>query len=196
MKIGSYSYEEYVHLVKSFHGNLAPGLVIGGFIVDLALQNLPKGDFFDAICETPVCLPDAVQLLTPCTIGNRWMTVVDLGRFAVTLYEKQTGKGIRVYLDTQKLRQFSEIDAWYFKLKTKQEQDLEKLLAQIKEAGHAILSTQPVQVKPEYLVKKHMGKTAVCPSCSEAYPQKDGASCRACQGQSPYEKQINKKGLS
>jgi formylmethanofuran dehydrogenase subunit E len=114
MKIGSYSYEEYVHLVKSFHGNLAPGLVIGGFIVDLALQNLPKGDFFDAICETPVCLPDAVQLLTPCTIGNRWMTVVDLGRFAVTLYEKQTGEGIRVYLDTQKLRQFSEIDAWYF----------------------------------------------------------------------------------
>jgi formylmethanofuran dehydrogenase subunit E len=100
MKIGSYSYDEYVHLVKSFHGSLAPGLVIGGFIVDLALKNLPEGEFFDAICETSVCLPDAVQLLTPCTIGNGWMKIFDTGRFAVTLYEKESGEGVRVYLET------------------------------------------------------------------------------------------------
>ena len=49
MKIGSYSYDEYIHLVKSFHGSLAPGLIIGGFIVDTALKNLPPGEFFDAI---------------------------------------------------------------------------------------------------------------------------------------------------
>src|SRR3974390_3475300 len=103
MKIGSYSYEEYVHLIKSFHGSLAPGLLIGGFIVDLALQNLPEGELFDAICETPVCLPDSVQLLTPCTIGNGWLTVLDFGRFAVTLYEKTSGQGVRVYLDVNKL---------------------------------------------------------------------------------------------
>jgi len=54
MKIGTYSYEEYVQQVISFHGAAAPGLLIGGFIVDLALKNLPEGEFFDAICETPV----------------------------------------------------------------------------------------------------------------------------------------------
>jgi len=79
MNICTYTYEEYLHLVKSFHGSLAPGLIIGGFIVDLALKHLPEGEFFDAICETPVCLPDAVQILTPCTIGNGWLTVLDLG---------------------------------------------------------------------------------------------------------------------
>ena len=41
MNICTYSYEEYLQLVKSFHGNLAPGLIIGGFIVDLAMKNLP-----------------------------------------------------------------------------------------------------------------------------------------------------------
>ena len=77
MNICTYSYEEYLHLVKSFHGNLAPGLIIGGFIVDLAMKNLPEGEFFDAVCETPVCLPDAVQILTPCTIGNGWLSIVN-----------------------------------------------------------------------------------------------------------------------
>ena len=36
MNIGPYSIEDYMHLVKSFHGNVAPGLIIGGFMVDLA----------------------------------------------------------------------------------------------------------------------------------------------------------------
>jgi len=186
MKIGSYSYDEYVHLVKSFHGSLAPGLVIGGFIVDLALKNLPEGEFFDAICETSVCLPDAVQLLTPCTIGNGWMKIFDTGRFAVTLYEKESGEGVRVYLDSEKLRTWPEFNAWYFKLKPKKEQDFEALMAQIKEAGASVLSLRRVRVKPEYNVKRRLGPTAVCPSCGEAYPLRDGSPCLACQGQSPY----------
>jgi formylmethanofuran dehydrogenase subunit E len=186
MKIGSYSFDEYVHLVKSFHGSLAPGLVIGGFIVDLALKNLPDGEFFDAICETAVCLPDAVQLLTPCTIGNGWLKIFDTGRFAVTLYEKESGKGVRVYLDTEKLRAWPEFNAWYFKLKPKKEQNFELLMAQIKEAGASALSVQQVRVKPELTVKRRLGPTAVCPSCGEAYPLRDGSPCLACQGRSPY----------
>jgi len=186
MKIAAYSYDEYVHLVKSFHGDLAPGLVIGGFIVDLALKNLPEGELFDSICETSVCLPDAVQLLTPCTIGNGWMKIFDLGRFAVTLYEKGGGSGIRVYLDTEKLKAWPEFHAWYFKLKSKKEQDFELLMSQIKEAGASVLSMQPVQVKAEHVAKRRMGPTAVCPGCGEAYPLRDGASCLACQGKSPY----------
>lgn len=186
MKIGSYPYDEYVRLVKSFHGNLAPGLVIGGFMVNLAQANLPKGEFFDALCETSVCLPDAVQLLTPCTMGNGWLRIVDMGRFAVTLFEKEKGEGIRVYLDADKLRAWPEYHAWYFKLKPKKEQNFDELMAQIKDAGTAALSMQRVRVKPEHLVKRKLGKTAHCPSCGESYPLRDGNSCLACQGRSPY----------
>jgi formylmethanofuran dehydrogenase subunit E len=186
MNIGTYSYEEYVHLVTSFHGSLAPGLLIGGFIVDLALKNLPSGEFFDAICETPVCLPDSVQLLTPCTIGNGWLTVLDFGRFAVTLYEKKTGEGIRVYLDMEKLPKYAEVNAWFLKLKPKKEQDLQVLLDQIKEAGHGLLSMKRVSVDPESLRRKKMGPVTTCAVCGESYPVKHGDRCRACQGESPY----------
>jgi len=186
MNICTYSYEEYLHLVKSFHGNLAPGLIIGGFIVDLAMKNLPEGEFFDAVCETPVCLPDAVQILTPCTIGNGWLSIVNFGRFAVTLYEKYTGKGVRVYLDTKKLEAWPEVRDWYLKKKKKKEQDSDLLMAQIKEAGHKLLSVQHVQVEPEKVRRKKMGPVGICPICGEAYPSKDGEKCRNCQGETPY----------
>jgi len=186
MNICTYSYEEYLHLVKSFHGNLAPGLIIGGFIVDLAMKNLPEGEFFDAVCETPVCLPDAVQILTPCTIGNGWLSIVPFGKFAVTLYEKYSGKGVRVYLDTEKLNKWPEIRDWYLKKKKKSEQNPDVLLAQIKEAGHGLLSIQHLQVEPEKVRRKKMGPVGVCPLCGEAYPAKDGDKCRSCQGDTPY----------
>ncbi|PKL35422.1 MAG: tRNA CCA-pyrophosphorylase [Spirochaetae bacterium HGW-Spirochaetae-1] len=186
MNIGTYSYEEYVRIVTSFHGSAAPGLIIGGFMVDLALKNLPEGDFFDAICETPVCLPDAIQLLTPCTIGNGWLTVLGFGKFAVTLFEKNSGEGIRVYLDMDKLKNWPEVNSWFLKLKTKKEQDYDLLMGQIKQAGHDLLSIQKVRVEPEKLRRKKMGPVALCPDCGEAYPTKDGSRCRSCDGDTPY----------
>jgi len=186
MNICTYSYEEYLHLVKSFHGTLAPGLLIGGFIVDLAMKNLPDGELFDAVCETPVCLPDAVQILTPCTIGNGWLSIINFGRFAVTLYEKYTGKGVRVFLDTKKMEAWPEVRDWYLKKKNKKEQDSDLLLAQIKEAGHGLLSVQQVQVEPEKVRRKKMGPVGICPVCGEAYPSKHGEKCLNCQGETPY----------
>jgi formylmethanofuran dehydrogenase subunit E len=186
MNIGTYSYEEYLHLIKSFHGHEAPGLIIGGIMVDYALNSLPQGEFFDAISETTVCLPDAVQLLTPCTIGNGWLKIFDYGRYALSLFEKYNGEGIRIYVDPAKLAQWPEVNGWFMKLLTKKEQDRDRLFGQIKEAGRTILGKQSVQVKPAFLGKEKLGKVAICPRCGEAYPLRDGAMCRPCAGDSPY----------
>ncbi len=158
MNICTYSFEEYLHLVKSFHGHLAPGLIVGGFMVDLAMKHLPEGEFFDAVCETPVCLPDAVQILTPCTIGNGWLSIVPFGKFAVTLYEKYSGKGVRVYLRTEKLDAWPEVRDSYLKKKKKHEQDKDLLMAQIKEAGGGLLGVQKLQVDPDKVRRQKMGQ--------------------------------------
>ena len=186
MNIGPYSIEDYMHLVKSFHGNIAPGLIIGGFMVDLAMKGLPDGVLFDAISETQTCLPDAIQLLTPCTIGNGWLKVMDFGRYALCLYDKYQGSGVRVFLDTEKLKGWPEINTWFFKLKPKKEQDPIILRDRIIDAGQDILTVYDVTVDNTYLGKKGKGAIGTCPSCGEAYPLKDGTSCLACQGGSPY----------
>ena len=185
-EIGPYAFDEYIKTVESFHGHTAPGLLIGGFMVDLALKNLPKGEFFDAVCETRMCLPDAIQILTPCTIGNGWLKIFDFGRYALTLYEKYGGQGTRVFLDTKKVRKWSEISGWFFKLKPKSEQDFNRLIQEIRDAGSLICGMQQVQIKPMIMKVRHRTGFAICPICDESYPVDDGGICRACIGESPY----------
>ncbi len=186
MNIGPHSFDEFVSIVESFHCYAAPGVIIGGFMVDLALRNLPEGELFDAVCETPKCLPDAIQLLTPNTIGNGWLKILNFGRYALSLYEKYEGAGVRVFLDPKKLEDWSEIKNWFFKLKPKKEQDSQLLQDQIRDAGFSLYSLQNVQLQSQFIKIKRRGGFVVCPLCQEAYPRDDGGICRACQGEAPY----------
>jgi formylmethanofuran dehydrogenase subunit E len=182
-KILSYTFEEFVSRVKSFHGFEAVGVILGGFMVDLAYKHLPKKGLFDALCETPKCLPDSIQLLTPCTTGNGWLTVVNVGRFALTLYDKETGEGIRVFVDPARVEAWPELKAWFLKLKTKKEQDVSRLLDEAKRAGGDICGVQRVRVADSIrLRKRHRGEFVICPVCKEAYPLADGTTCLACRG--------------
>ena len=187
--ISSSSFEAYVRQVETFHGYAAPGLLMGGFMVNKAKKMIPPGVLYEALCETTKCLPDAIQMLTPCTIGNGRLRIVPLGRFALSLFNKNTGDGIRVFPDQAKLEFWPELTAWYMKRKSKQEQDVHELLHQIKQAGEEILVWQSIQAKPEILRKNKLGPVALCPACGETYPVAAGSICLACQGQDPYETQ-------
>jgi len=187
MKFGELTYNEYTERIKAFHGTVAPGILLGGFMVNLAQKKLPEGGFFDAICETKTCLPDAIQLLTPCSIGNGWLRVLDYGRFAAVFYDKYTGLGLRIFIDRSQLENWDEIKTWFFKLKPKHEQDSELLFAQMREAGTSLFSIEPAKVHKEHLKKKKMGKTVICPICNETYPESHGSICRGCAEELPYD---------
>ena len=180
------SCEDYLAMVAAFHGHPAPGLVLGGLMVDLAYRRLPPSGLFDAVCETRHCLPDAVQLLTPCTVGNGWLQVMDLGRFALALYDKQTGRGVRVAVDHSRLGDWPAIRAFLFKTVPKREQDSAALQAEILSAGSSILSAREVLVEVARLRPGRHRAFALCPVCGEGYPADEGEVCRGCRGEAPY----------
>jgi formylmethanofuran dehydrogenase subunit E len=184
--ICGYAIDDYIGKIEEFHGSMAPGLLLGGVMVDLAMRNRPEGEFFDALCETSVCLPDAVQLLTPCTVGNGWLKIEDVGRFALALFEKFGGEGVRIHVDAVKLEAFTEIRDWFLCLKPKREQDKEKLVNEILKAGTRILGVSRVRVNERFLAGERDHRKTICTGCGEAYPAKDGVRCRACQGVSLY----------
>lgn len=180
------TFNEYLEKIRTFHGYAAPGVVLGGFMIDLAQRNLPPGEFFDAISETRSCLPDAIQLLTPCTVGNGWLKIIDLGRFALSIFEKYTGNGVRIYIDSQKLDRWPELRAFLFKLIPKKEQDPEALIKEIRLAHTSVLGITRVIVNLETIRSEHHGSFKICPQCGEGYPESDGMTCLGCQGKAPY----------
>ncbi|MFH1077154.1 MAG: FmdE family protein [Pseudomonadota bacterium] len=184
--MGPYSFDEFLEAARSFHGNPAPGLIIGGYMIEQAKTYIPEGILYNAVSETTWCLPDAVQMLTPCTVGNGWLKILNLGLYAVSLYDKFEGTGVRVFLDVSKLDPYPEIKTWYLKLKPKKEQDSELLLKQISQAQASVCSAMKITMRPEYLLRRSKGKISICPICSEAYPLENSSVCRACQGESPY----------
>lgn len=186
MNIGDYTFEEFKEKARQFHGYPAPGLLIGGYMVELAKSHMPEGTLFEVIVESHKCLPDAVQLLTLCSTGNSWMRVVNLGRYALSMFDKYTGEGVRVYIDTEKIEEWPEIADWFLKRTAKADQDTDLLFAKIKEAGPAYTSVERIVIPEHKLGHKHMRSIGLCPACGEAYPLNDGAICRGCQGEAPY----------
>ncbi len=181
-----YTVEQYIDKLTEFHSNLAPGVLVGGFMVDAAVRRMTAYEFFDAICESASCLPDAIQILTPCTIGNGWLKIVNTGRFAIALYDKKSGDGTRVSMDASKLGPYPEIKKWFMHLTSKQEQDKDALIAEIQAAGREIFSIKNVRVSPTLYGKRASAPIALCASCGEAHPQNGSALCLACQGMNLY----------
>jgi formylmethanofuran dehydrogenase subunit E len=186
VKIGPYSFSEFKGMAEKFHGYAAPGLLIGGFMVEKAKAVLPADTLFEAVVETKKCLPDAVQLLTLCSTGNNRMKIVDLGRFAVSLFDKHTGNGFRVHVDTSVLDRWPEIRSWFLKTRKKEDQDAERLEREIEAAGDTLCAVTPIRIHPNFLGHAHMGRIEICPCCREAFPAEDGILCRGCQGEAPY----------
>lgn len=182
----TYSFDDFFRKVEAFHGFPAPGLLLGGRMVALAMDRLPPDTLFDAITETASCLPDAVQMLTLCTVGNGWLKVWDLGRYAVTLYDKYQGNGIRVAIDPVRLADWSEYYVWLYKQKEKKEQDYQRLIDEIRQAGDTVMKVTAVQVQPQHRIKQSKGEIATCALCGEPYPLAHGGICRGCQGRTPY----------
>lgn len=181
--------EEFLEAIQSFHGFVAPGLVLGSFMVDLARSLIGEETEADAIVESRHCLPDAVQLFTPCTIGNGWMKIMDWDKFALTLYDRHNLEGFRVWFDLEKAKGFPDLYNWYMRLVPKKDLPVSVLLDVLFEAGRAVLSSQPVTVTNYYHREKK--KTInICAGCGEAYPAWQGALCRACRGEAYYEQRV------
>jgi formylmethanofuran dehydrogenase subunit E len=183
---GNKSAEEIVEIIQKFHGWQAPGVIIGVIMVDYALSMLPEEAEKDAIVETSHCLPDSIQLFTPCTTGNGWMKVVDWDRFALTIYDKKTLAGFRVWLDPEKLKQYTDVNNWYMRLVPKKSLPLEVLNKAIFAADRGMLSGRAVTVTDLY-GKKHKNNISICSGCGEPYVSTTGAVCRQCSGSGYFE---------
>ena len=176
--------EEILRLAE-FHTYPAPGVLIGAFMVDYAMELLgvKKGMKLYGVCETPKCLPDALQVLAHITIGNNRLKIVPVGKFAITMNlpsEHAIAEAVRVFVDLKKLKNYPTVDIWYanspaFDKKTMKGQ----LFDEIFRAGRNILSFERVRITVK---KKEKWSSVTCSCCGETIPDylMEGDRCGAC----------------
>jgi formylmethanofuran dehydrogenase subunit E len=184
---------EYIRRCVSFHGFAPPGLLIGVFMVDLALEKLganPNEKLY-AVAETPKCAPDAVQVVTSATMGNSRLRIIETGKFSITLNRGSTEEradGIRVYVDATKTRRYSTLDLWYTNdPRYKRVDEKDRVYDEILQAGRSILSWERVKVS---VPQKAVWQAVQCPVCKEMVPDylvEDGV-CTSCAGASYYDR--------
>lgn len=184
-RICGYTKERMLREIEAFHGFVAPGLVIGAIMVDWLQERLGPTVEADAVVETYHCLPDAVQIFTPCTIGNGWLKILDWDQFAMTLYDRFTLKGYRVWLDPGKLKAAPPVHAWYMRTRHKKDLSRDVLIPAILDAGRDILSLLPVEMI-RFHTRNKKGDIGICPKCGEAYAKTAGDQCSSCGGEGYY----------
>jgi len=183
----------YLARCAHFHSSPAPGLLIGAFMVDYALDLLGAnpGEKLFTVCETPKCLPDAPQVISHSTTGNGRLKVVPIGRFALTMNrvsDGPTADGFRVCIDLEKIQAFPVIDKWFANSPEFNKHTMGTALQeQIFIAGRKILSYEKVRVPVKL---KEAWQPVTCPTCGETVPDYmvvDGK-CGACGPMKYYEK--------
>lgn len=87
-------------------------------------------------------------MLTPCTVGNGWLRIFNFGIYALSLYDKFTGQGVRVRLDVDKLERWPHTRIWLLKEKPKSEQEPDLLRAEMAASAADMLSISKVQIRP------------------------------------------------
>ncbi len=196
-RMGTYGISDtmkgYFRKCIEFHTYPAPGMLIGVFMVDYALDllRMKPGDKLFVTCETEKCLPDPPQVILRTTIGNHRLRIVPIGKFAMSftpLSKEDPAKGVRVYLDKMKMKQYPALNSWYENSPSFDPDTQKKPLAdEILSAGRKILSYETITMK---VSPKRKWKSVTCSICGDTVPDylaKDGK-CLGCGSDRYYEK--------
>ena len=179
--------EDYLIRMEEFHGYRSPGMLLGGFMIDRSLETLGPTPYLNIVVETVVCLPDAVQLLTPCTFGNGFMQVLDWGKFALTAYDRKSLTGVRVWLDQDKLNGYPLVRSWFERTgRPREKPPFEDLAKEILIARSEMIHQKTVRLLRS-LKDPTPVPTGLCTGCGESYPLRFGRVCPACGGHAYYQ---------
>ena len=174
------SLKEYCIRMEEFHGARSPGLLFGGIMLDLALRELGETPYLNVVTETVVCLPDAVQLLTPCTLGNGFLQVFDWGKFALTVYDRMNLHGVRAWLEPEEIDRYPLIHGWFVRSSEAREKpSFQEFAPEILQHGDRLLRCRPVRLHRP-LKETDRIPTVKCQECGEFYASRLGSKCPAC----------------
>jgi formylmethanofuran dehydrogenase subunit E len=178
------SFEEDLATAVAFHGHLCAGQIIGVRMARYALDYFGIEDpahYKDllAFAESNRCLADPTISIAKCNPGRKRLTLFDLGRQAVTYYDTQSGKAIRLSSKS--------------KAERGEDQDLLEFFAAISDEDlFDVQEVELLHIPDEYDLPGKPKRVVVCERCGEKVldnrdVEVDGRIlCKVCAGQAAY----------
>lgn len=177
----------------------APGVPIGVAMIELAQQKLGDVEKLGAIAEAKACLSDAIQALTGCTVGNKYLKIYEeIGRYALTLYNRSNGEGVRVFVDLKRIdaEKMPETHKFFLRQRPREVQyDMQARAASAKlivdelaDSNWSIFGWEKVTVND--LQKEKILPVKVCSTCGESFTSDENSAneCLVCSGRLSYYK--------
>ena len=176
--------DEIIEKAMQFHGGRGPGVVAGVMMVEHALELLGPVEKLGLVVETALCLPDGALIAAKQSYPKCIATILDHGKFAVTLFDGKTGQGVRVWLDHKKTEKHERLHRWFLRLGPRDEPRAErhaKVIEELKRAGTEVFSSRRVSRRP---IPAESDKLAFCRKCGEPFTIKDASAktCAECAG--------------
>lgn len=179
--------ESLLKRAEDFHGHICPFLALGLRASELAMHRLglakaglteSVGEDVLAIVECNNCFSDGVQIATGCTLGNNSLIYLDVGKNAVTLVRRGSWRGVRVYVDAEKIRsRYFTKDALdlFEKVVTKREgsrDDIERLREIWSQIGRSMLTIPEEEFKIDAVEVAEIERAPIfesvrCAECGE-----------------------------
>ncbi len=170
---------------KQFHGHICPFVSLGVKMSVIAMEKLgvkpdsiaSVGEDILAIVEANNCMTDGVQIATGCTLGNNSLIYLDMGKNAVTVVRRGDWKGVRVFVDAEKVRRHFSKEALelFEKVVVKREgseEDARKLAEMWEEIGWKMLDLPEEEFKVEFVEVQPIERAPIfenrkCSKCGE-----------------------------
>ena len=173
-------------------GRPRSGIILGIRMVLRAMKELGINDPAEvhrqliAFVETDRCLPDAIELVTGCRLGNRTLKFHDLGKMAVSFLDLRNNHATRLAARETANRRALEVF---------QELEKEEALSRAYREwpDDELFSWQPVTVElPAEERPGHRAPRVLCAQCGEGISfnrevvRAGRTLCRACAGEQYY----------
>ena len=167
-------------------GQVRSGIVLGIRMAMAGLQELEIADpralrrHLITIVETDRCLPDAIELVTGCRLGNRTLKFKDLGKMAATFVDLRTMGAMRLAARESANLRAEDSYPWLGREQALTKAYLEMPLQELFSCQMATASI------PEEEIPGYWAPRAICAACGESvsfgkHVQGAGGDfCRSC----------------
>ena len=175
-------YQTLLEKARNLHGEFCPGIVLGTQMCMIAMEQLEMNTSKDneklvVYVEIDRCLPDAIQAVTGCSLGNRRLKYSDYGKFIATFVDISSGRAVRVSALDDKLNSSQGFWTWLENIMistkpgnlTPQKEEIE-FAAQLMEEiplGDLLLMEEIHFEVPENDIPGFIEHVAVCSVCGE-----------------------------